>query len=481
MAPRLPVLALPLALAVAAVGCQSPGGRCSTLDDCASTERCQEGVCVPAPILGGNGSGGGSVPTSFTPVLWSTVQASASAAFSVDAVSALSTNVYVAGALEGAYDPWALATGAFAARLDAGGAPVWAVALPGLSHGTLRTAAAPDGGLLYAGASAGALVVGRLRPGDGGVDWERIIPGTHPTVSIAPVSLAARGADLLVAGVGAADLGCGDTVTGGNATFAALLDGVSGMASCLWSRGFTIAQVTDLAPRDAGDVALAGLCSPGGFFDPGSATTCTRGVFAAALDGSTGATSWARFSSGAGTVTALRDLAVAPDGTLALVGDAKGVVSFGGAAVNFGASEGSFAAVLSPAGAAGIVVRPVEAPYAPLPDAASFARAAYDRNGKLWIAGRYYGQPTLATTLFPSCREPACSAASFLARIEPSGAVGSFLPIRAAAVSGAAYADDLVLFATTGTVAHAQRFTGSAAGATPWTATEGLGVLRVVP
>jgi hypothetical protein len=481
MAPRLPALAL--ALAAAAAGCQSPAGRCDTTADCSAAERCQEGVCVPAPSHGGNGSGGGTVPASFTPVLWSTVQGSASAAFSVDAVSAVATNVYVAGVLDGVHDPWALATGPFAARLDDGGAPVWAVALPGFSHGTLKTAAAPDGGLLFAGASAGALVVGRLDPDSGALVWSQPIPGTHATVTIAPVSLAARGSDLLVAGVGAANFGCGDTGAGGNATFAALLDGTTGLASCRWSRGFGTKTVSDLEPRDAGDVALAGLCTPvGASFDPGSGTTCARGLFVAVLD-PTGATStWARFSSGAGTVTAVRDLAVASSGALAVVGDAKGVVGFGGAAVDFGASEGSFAATFAPSGAAGTVLRPVEAPYAALPDAASFARAAYDRNGKLWIAGRYYGQPTLATTLFPSCREPACSAASFLARIEANGTVGSFLPIRIAAVGGAAFADDLVLFATTGTVGHAQRFTGAATvGATPWSATAGLGVLRVVP
>jgi hypothetical protein len=486
MAPRLPTLAL--ALGLAAAGCQSPGGRCDTTADCTSAERCQEGVCVPGPILGGNGSGGGTVPASFTPVLWSTCPDPSPGSFSVDAVGvgALSDDVYVTAALAGAYDPWSLTTGAFALRLDGGtGGVVWTAALPpagpAFAHGEVRTAVAPDGGLLYAGASGGALLVGRLTPA-GGPDWSLPpIPGTHATVTIAPVSAASRGGDLLLTGVGAADFGCGDTATGGSATFAARLDGATG--ACVWSRGFTTSQVTDLEPRDQGDVALAGVCAPvGASFDPGSGTTCAKGLFVAALDGATGATSWARFSGGAGTVTAVRDLAVAPDGSLALVGDAKGVVSFGGAAVDFGANEGSFAARFSAAGAPGAVLRPVEAPYAPLPDAASFARAAYDRNGKLWIAGRYYGQPTLATTLFPACREPACSAASFLARIEANGTVGSFLPVRIAAVGGAAFPDDLVLFATTGAVAHAQRFSGSATvGATPWSATAGLGVLRVVP
>jgi hypothetical protein len=487
MAPRPVALALSLALA-AAVGCQSPGGRCDTAADCSTTERCQEGVCVPAAALGGNGSGGGTDPTTYTPVLWSTVQTSPSATFSVDAIgavdSAVTTDLYVAGAVEGAYDPWGLVTGAFAARLATGGAPVWAVALPSLSPGTLRTAAAQDGGLLYAGVSASALVVGRLRPGDGVVDWERTIPGTHASVKIAPASLAARGNDLLVSGVGAADFGtpCGDTAAaGGNATFVARLDGTTG--ACVWSRGLGTRAVTDLEPRDQGDVALAGPCTPvGASFDPGSGTTCTKGLFVAALDGASGATGWARFSAGAGTVTAVRDLAVAPDGTLALLGDALGAVSFGGAAVDFGTTEGSFAATFSPAGAAGIVVRPIEAPYAPVPDAASFARAAYDRNGKLWIAGRYYGQPTVGGVRFTACREPGCLAASFLARLEPDGRVGSFLPIRIAPAGGLAFADDLVLFATTGTVAHAQRFTGAATvGTTPWQATAGLGVLRILP
>ena len=53
----------------------------------------------------------------------------------------------------------------------------------------------------------------------------------------------------------------------------------------------------------------------------------------------------------------------------------------------------------------------------------------------------------------------------------------------AAAPDGGAYADDLVLFATTGTVAHALRFTGQASvGGTSWTSVAGdLGVVRIVP
>jgi len=168
-----------------------------------------------------------------------------------------------------------------------------------------------------------------------------------------------------------------------------------------------------------------------------------------------------------------------------VIGDATGAVSFGGATVDFGAAEGSFAAIYGATGAPGLVLRPIEAPYAPVPDAASFARGAYDRKGKLWIAGRSYGQPTLGGVLFPPCREPDCSTASFLARIEADGRVSSFLPIRAAAVGKdrAAFVDDFVLFATTGTLAHALRFSGAATvGTSSWsTAEAGLGVLRIVP
>ena len=496
---------LALALAVLGAGCQSPKGSCDVDTACGAHERCDQGVCVRVPDLGGNGSGGGTLPASFTPVVWSTLETAAGASFAADAVGAdaASGDVFVAGALAGAFDPWALSTGGFAARLGGGsGALAWPIPVPfpTFSHGALRTAVAPDGGLLFAGTAydptfvgtdvfapppMGSLVFGLLDP-SGNPVWARAVDDTHATLPLAPVSLASRGGDLLLAGTGSGDFGCGDTA---GATFAARLAWADG--TCLWSRGLGTSTVTDLEPRDAGDVALAGLCTPtGAFFDPGGGSTCTQGFFLAVLDGATGSTLSSRTSSGAGRVTAVRDLAVAPSGGLAVIGDATGAVSFGGATVDFGAAEGSFAAIYGATGygaigAPGLVVRPIEAPYAPIADAASFARGAYDRKGKLWIAGRSYGQPTLGGVLFPPCREPDCSTASFLARIEADGRVGSFLPIRVAPVGQdlAAFVDDFVLFATTGTLAHAFRFTGAATvGTSSWsTADAGLGVLRIVP
>jgi hypothetical protein len=488
---------LALALALLGAGCQSPKGSCDVDTDCGAHERCDQGVCVRVPDLGGNGSGGGTLPASFTPVLWCTLETAAGASFSADSVGAdaASGDVLVAGALAGTFDPWNLPTGGFAVQLGAGGALGWQVQFPTFSHGALRTAVAPDGGLLFAGTAydptvvgtdvyvpppMGTLVFGRL-DATGSLVWARTVDDTHPTAPLAPASLASRGGDLLLAGTGSGDFGCGDT---GGATFAAALASADG--TCLWSRGLGTRTVTDLEPRDAGDVVLAGLCTPtGAFFDPGGGTTCAAGLFLAVLDGATGSTVWSRTSSGAGRVTTVRDLAVAPLGGLAVIGDATGAVSFGGATVDFGAAEGSFAAIYGATGAPGLVLRPIEAPYAPVPDAASFARGAYDRKGKLWIAGRSYGQPTLGGVLFPPCREPDCSTASFLARIEADGRVSSFLPIRAAAVGKdrAAFVDDFVLFATTGTLAHALRFSGAATvGTSSWsTAEAGLGVLRIVP
>ncbi len=489
--------AVALALAALASGCQSPKGSCAAASDCTSGERCDEGVCVRLPILGGNGSGGGTDPASFAPVLWSTLEAAATATFSVDAVSAgPGGDVYVAGGLEGAFDPWTLGTGGFAARLGPTGAYVWSVPFPTFSHGALRTAAAPDGGLLFAGTAydsttiggstftppaSGSLIVGRL-DASGAPVWAFAVDDTHATVALAPVSLASRGGDLVIAGTGAGDFGCGGT---GGETFAAALAYADG--ACLWSRGLTTRTVSDLEPRDAGDLVLAGLCTPSGaYFDPGGGATCTKGLFIAALSGSDGTTAWSRTTTGTGAVTAVRDVAVSPSGGIAVVGDATGAVEFGGAAVDFGSSEGSFVAMFQATGAPGLVVRPVEAPYALLPDAASFSRGAYDRNGKLWIAGRYYGQPTVGALRFSACRDPACRTAVFLARVESDGKIlagGSFLPVRAAPVAGSVFADDLVLHATTGSVALALRFTGAATvGPTPWsTGASGLGVLRIVP
>ncbi len=487
-------LALAAALAAAsAAGCiYSPEGRCDSTADCGAGETCDEGVCVRAPSYGGNGSGGGTDPTTFTPVLWSTLQAAAGATFSVDAVGAdaATGDLVVAGALEGPFDPWALSTGGFVARLDgAGGAPRWEIPFPTFSHGRLRTAMTASGHVLFAGTAldttdvgtgplvpgaGGALILGRLDAA-GVPMWAKAVDGTGAAI-IAPASLAAQGDDLLVAGTGAANFGCGST---GGATFVALLSGADG--GCVWSRGLATSTVTKAEPRPAGDVALGGLCTPSGAsFDPGGGATCTKGLFVAVLSGTDGSTSWARSTSGSGTVTAVRDLSVAPSGAIAIVGGARGAVSFGGAVTDFGASEGSFLATYGAAGAAGLLLRPVEAPTAPLRDAASFDRCAYDRNGKLWLAGRYYGQPTVGGVRFTPCRG-ACLAASWLGRVEPNGTIGSFLPIRIAGVGGdAAFADDHVLFATTGTIAHALRFTG-ASTAPAWTGRAGLGVLRMVP
>lgn len=495
---RLAALAGALALALGATGCVSAVGRCDVRADCAANERCDGGVCVRTPSVGGNGSEGGADPTSFTPVLWSTLASAAGATFSAESVSAdpATGDLVVAGGLAGAYDPWSLGTGGFVARLAGpSGALVFSVRFPTFSQGRLRTAAAPGGGVFFAGTAfdptdlgtilvpgaAGALVVGRL-DASGAPTWApRAVDDTHPTAPLAPASLADLSGDLLLAGTGAGDFGCASGDTAGE-SFAAALSGADG--SCRWSRGFGTRTLTAAAPRDAGDVVVAGVCTPAGAgFDPGGATTCTRGLFVAALSGATGATTWLKTSAGAGTVTAVRGLAVAPDGTVAVIGDANGVVSFGGASVDFGTSDRSFAATFGPSGAPGTVIRPAEAPYAPLPDAAAFSACAYDRNGKLWLAGPYLGQPALGGVRFSACRPPSCAAATFLARVEADGHVSSFLPVRASPVGGAAFGGDLVLAATSGSLVHALRFTGAATvGAKPWsTGAAGLGALRIVP
>ena len=492
-------LAALLALAALGPAClYSPKGRCDAAADCAAGESCDGGVCVADAKQTGGGSGGGVDPTSFTTVAWSRLDGRAGTTFHPDSIGAdLAGNVVVAGALEGSYDfgPTPVTTGAFAVQLAAGsGAPVWARPFPTFSDGRFRTAVLPGGDVLFAGAAVdptsldvlytpgpgGSLLVGRLAAGAGAVTWTREIPSTGAAAPLVPVALATHGADLLVAGTGSGDFGCGADTT--SAAFVASLSAADG--SCVWSRGLATRTLSDLEPSDTGEVAIAGLCTPSAAsFDPGGGTTCTKGLFVAVL-GATGQTVWARTTSGAGQVTAVRDLAVAPDGSATVAGDATGIVGFGGAALDFGAADGSFAATWGPAGAPGAVVRPIEAPYAQQPDAAVFSRCAYDRKGKLWLAGRYLGQPTLGGIRFTSCRPPGCLAAAFLARLDASGNVNPFLPLLAAPdADGSAFADDLVLFATTGTVTLGLRFSGTAkVGGATWTGVAGdLGTLQVVP
>ncbi len=503
-----PAAAAAFALLLAgAAGCvYSPRGRCDAAADCATEERCDAGVCVPSKT-----AQIGVDPSSLTSVTWAQLLGASNATFEVDSIGAdLAGNVVVAGAVDAAFDfaPSALGTGAFVAkRASVDGAGVWAVSFPSFSHGELTSAilprgtvfeaaVLPGGDVFFAGTAfdrtaigtvlaydppiAGALVFGRLDVG-GNPLWVRAVADTHPTSPLVPAAVTVNGAgDLLVAGAGSGDFGCASGDTGG-ATFAAALSGLDG--SCLWSRGFGTQTLSDLEPSGATSVVVAGVCTPAGApFDPGGATTCTRGLFVAVLSGGNGATRSLRTTGGTGTVSAVGDLTIAPDGHTTVVGNASGVVDFGNGGVDF-ATEGSFAVTFDAAGAA-TVVRPVEAPYAADPDELAFSRCAYDPTGRLWIAGRYIGQPTLGGVRFSACPRPDCLAASFLARLEADGSVSSFLPIRAALYpGGGAYVDDLALFATSGTVAHALRFKGVAqVGGKTWSsAAKGLGILRVVP
>ncbi len=511
--PRRPLLAL--AVALSATGClYSPKGQCDTRADCAASELCDQGVCVPSWRLGG-----GVDPTSFTTVTWSKLVGRSGTTFAVDSVGADSVfgDVVVSGAVDAAFgfDPGAVVTtvppGAFALKraADYGGAAVWAVSFPTFSHGecksailpggtVFKTAVLPNGDVFFAGTAfdhtdigtvlsydpplAGALVFGRLDALTGRAVWARAVDDTHLTSPLVPAAVAVSWSDdLLVAGTGSGNFGCASGDTAGQ-TFAAAL---SGDGTCLWSRGFGTQTLSDIEPSGATTVVVAGVCTPAGAsFDPSGATTCTKGLFVANLSGVTGATGSLRTTSGAGTVAAVYDLTVAPDGRRTVVGDASGVVDFGGGPIDFGKDATSFAATFDATGAT-TVVRPIESPYDADPDALAFSRCAYDRTGRLWIAGPYVGQPTLGGIRFSACRAPACREAAFLARLEASGSVSSFLPIRTGSPDGsrAAYVDDLALFATTGTVAHALRFTGvGTIGGASWTSMgDDLGVLRIVP
>jgi hypothetical protein len=490
--------ALALALGLAAAGCvYSPKGSCEAASDCAAGERCEAGVCLatatdedPAFVE----------TTTFTPVAWDARHATSTAS-TVESVGAdLQGAVIVAGVVSGphAFDPGAIETGAFVLRHDAAGAATAVRGFPTFSHRRFRTAVLPDGAVFFAGTAfdptfvvtllpgspGGALVVGEL---DASLvpSWGRSIEPADPTSPLVPVAVAASGAgDLLVAGTGSADFGCGSGDTAGE-TFVAALSGLDG--TCLWSRGLATRTLSDVEPRDDGDVVVAGMCPPpGALLDPGASASCTEGLFVARLSGADGSTVWAKTTSGAGRVASAADLALAPDGRATVVGSANGLVDFGAGAVDFGAYTGSFAATFGSSGTFAGLARPVEAPYGADPDALALDRCAYDRTGRLWVAGRYVGQPTLAGLRLNACRPPDCGAAAFLARLDVGAtpAVTSFLPLRARPdAGGAAYTDDLVLFATTGTVGLALRFTGEAAPpAPPWTSASGdIGLLRIVP
>lgn len=504
---RLAAVAFALAVALAASGCvYEPKGSCGSSADCAAGESCSAGVCVAGTRV----TAAAADPSGFATVAWAAHLGAAGTTFRVDGIGAdLAGNVVVGGVVDEPFDfgPGVATSGAFAVQLAAaGGAPAWATFFPALGHGRFAIAVRPDTGeTFFAGAAfeattigttlvpasaSGTLVVGKLGA-LGEPLWVVSSPNIAATAPLAPVSLAVRGGDLVVAGTGGVHLdpGCDSTaLAGGAATFVASLDADTGL--CRWVRGLLTKAITGAAPASSGPVIVAGLCQPvGASFDPGDASTCARGLYVAALDGASGDTLWSRHSLGAGTVTAVRDVAVAGDARATVVGDATGSVDLGGGAVDFGAvSARSFAATFSPSGAFTTLVRPVESPDAASPDVASLSRAAYDGSGGLWLAGRYEGQPALGGVRFTACRAPACGAASFVARVDAGGAVaasGGFVPLRAAPdAGGASYADDLVLCATTGTVAHALRLTGDGSvGTLPaWTGAAGdLAAVRVSP
>jgi hypothetical protein len=491
--------ALFLALALGGAGCvYAPEGTCEASSDCAAGERCEGGVCVSTADAGRDPAG--VETTTFTAVAWDARDGAPGVTFSVDSVGAdLAGNVVVAGAVDAPYDfdPGAVQTGAFVLKRDPSGAAVAAAGFPSFSHGTFRTAVLPGGEVFFAGTAfdptfvvtllpgspGGALVVGQLDPALV-PSWGRSIQPAGPASPLVPVAVAASGAgDLLVAGTGGGDFGCPGGETAGASFVAAFRED----GSC-WSRGLTTRTLSDVEARDDGGIVIAGTCPPPGpSLDPGGATSCTEGLFVALLSGADGSTVWAT-TTDAGTVDAVRDLAVAPDGRATVVGDARGLVDFGKVTFDFGAQARSFAVTFDVAGVSAGLVVPIEAPYAAEPDALAMDRCAYDRLGRLWVAGRYLGQPTLAGLRFTGCRPPECAAAAFLARLEggPNPAVTSFLPLRAAPdAEGAAVFDDLALFATTGTVAHALRFTGTAAApaaAPAWTSAGGyLGIVTFDP
>jgi hypothetical protein len=507
---RAAAASLGLAAAIAAGCVYSPKGRCGADGDCAAGLVCTGGVCV-APAAA---TPAVADPTAFATVSWSEHLSTPAASFAVDGIGAdLAGTVVVAGAVDVPFDfgPGPATTGAFAVALPAeGGAPLWAFPFPTFSHGAFVVAVRPDTGeTFFAGTvfapttvagtalagyvppEGGALVLGKL-DATGLPVWATAAPGSS-AAALAPVSLAVHGGDVLLTGTGGVSLGgtCPDTAAtpSGSATFVAALDGATGV--CRWARGFQSRAIAGAGAGAAasGTVTVGGLCQPvGASFDPGAGTTCASGLWLAALDGATGAPVWDGVSAG-GTVAAVRDLAVAPDGRATLVGDARGAVDLGGGPVDFGSgSERSFAATFSPSGAFSALVRAIESPDAASPDVAAFSRATYDAGGRLWIAGRYEGAPSLGGVRFSACRAPACAAAAFLARIEADGSVspaGGFLPIRAARdAGGAAWADDLVLCATTGTVAAALRLEGNASvgGAPTWAGVAGdLAAVRVAP
>lgn len=488
-------------LAACAAACvYSPKGQCDTAGDCAAGEICSGGVCRPPQASGGGIVGIDPTPAMSVTVQWAKLAGGADATASVDAVGAdpASGDVVVAGAVGSPLDlpPDLVGTGAFVARrAGADGSALWATSFPTFAHGRVGAAFLAGGDVLFAGTAfdptviltahtppaRGTLFVGVLAAADGQPVWRRAVDGTHATASLVPVAVAARGTDLVVAGTGSGDLGCGDT---GEASFAAVVGADGG---CRWSRGLRTRTISDVAVRDDGSVVVAGVCTPSGAsFDPSPTTTCTSGMFVAVLSGADGTPLWARVSSGAGTVAAVRDVAVAPDGSVAVVGDAAGVVDLGSGPVDFGTAAASFAATFGPTGTPRSTIRPLEAPYAANPDALALSRAAYDRAGKLWLSGRYAGQPALGGVRFTPCRPDACGAAAFLARLEANGALSSFLAVRASPEpypDGAAYVDDLALFVTTGTVAQALRFSGTASvGAATWSsAGAGLGIVRTAP
>jgi hypothetical protein len=226
------------------------------------------------------------------------------------------------------------------------------------------------------------------------------VDGTHATANLVAVAVAARGTDLVVAGTGSGNFGCVDGDTG-EASFAAAIraDG-----SCRWSRGLRTRTISDVEVRDDGNVAVAGVCTPSGpFFDPAPATTCTKGSSSrCSRNGRHAAVGARRHGHGDGRKCAISRSppTAAPRWSATRPGSSTSARARWPSARRRPRSP-------RPTGRRrDELFRPIEAPYAEDPDALALA-LRYDRSGRLWLAGRYAGQPTLGGVRLSACRAPA--------------------------------------------------------------------------
>jgi hypothetical protein len=192
----------------------------------------------------------------------------------------------------------------------------------------------------------------------------------------------------------------------------------------LWAKSFPgdAGQVVrSVAVGPSGEVALVGnffgtVSFGGGLLTSNGGDLYGLGdIFVAKLDGD-GNHVFSKSFGGVGTDEIARDVAIDPSGNIAVVGDARGIVDFGGGPLDPGASSGIFVAKLDPAGTY-LWSRMYGQPMA---DEAAYAVASNSR-GEIVVGGSFDG-PTI---VFPpdDLHTIVSETDGYIVKLDPAGDV----------------------------------------------------------